>query len=124
MHPAVIVRWKSRRWAWVAILGALVAIGAGVIVVFVAMPCRCEDSQKELVRKLAFEGFPQWAEQHPGAPCPDSLDEVAAELGRRDARDAWGRELILVCGDAGGIGVASPGPDGIPFTKDDIQSWE
>jgi hypothetical protein len=83
-----------------------------------------------LFKKLASEGYPMWAAHHPGQRCPDSLAEVAAEIGRTDLKDQWGGELRMVCGDTAppgvprdGIGVASPGPDRVPFTKDDIQSW-
>jgi prepilin-type N-terminal cleavage/methylation domain-containing protein len=90
-----------------------------------------EDTQKALVKKYVFEGFTQWAIHNPTKGCPGSLQEIATELGRNDSKDAWGRELMMFCGDTlppgaakDGFAVMSLGPDGQQNTKDDIKSWE
>jgi hypothetical protein len=118
----------------------LVAGAALIAIVVVAIgyrpACGCfhepkEDTQRALVKQLVFEGFPDWAARHPSERCPDSLAEVAAEIGRHDALDVWGHPMTMFCGAAvprdampDGFAVLSPGPDGIPATSDDITSWE
>ena len=90
-----------------------------------------EDTQKALVKKFVFEGYVQWSIRNPTKACPSSLQEIATELGRNDSKDAWGRELIMFCGDTlppgaakDGFAVMSLGSDGQQNTKDDIKSWE
>ena len=89
-----------------------------------------EDTQKALVKKYVYEGFLDWARKNPTKGCPSSLQEVATAMGRNDSKDAWGRELLMFCGDtlppgaaADGFAVMSLGPDGQQNTADDIKSW-
>lgn len=63
-----------------------------------------------------------------GGTCPDSIRALLEYTNRRDARDPWGNDYVLLCGDAlpagaEGAGVRSNGPDGEPGTNDDITSW-
>jgi general secretion pathway protein G len=90
-----------------------------------------EDTQKALVRKYVFEGYVDWATRNPTKGCPGSLQEVSERMGRNDSKDAWGRELIMFCGDTlppgaakDGFAVMSLGADGQQNTADDIKSWE
>jgi general secretion pathway protein G len=64
--------------------------------------------------------------------CPDGLDDLKQELGRRKGdtiKDPWGHEYVLKCGDQApeecdGFCVLSIGKDGKEGTEDDIKSWQ
>src|SRR5689334_12319806 len=96
------------------------------IIALLAVGCvdQAEDSQKNLVMKFKFQGRVAWRIHHPGVACPASLQEVADELGLKDAKDAWLQELVMLCGPEGKVfEVFSVGRDGRPHTSDDIKSW-
>lgn len=55
--------------------------------------------------------------------CPKNVLELhAAGIVTRAARDPWGNEYEIRCGDAEELVVASAGPDGQMSTDDDITS--
>lgn len=80
------------------------------------------DTASMLVRKYAYEAFPQWAQIHHEEACPNTVDELSVFVDG-DPRDPWGTELELRCG-AGirGAYVRSAGPDRTFDTADDITS--
>ena len=88
------------------------------------------DRTRVLVKKLAYEAYPQWAITPSNADkCPTVADLAAFIDQPADGRDPWGNPYTIRCGadlPAGvrGIAVASPGPDGQPGTADDLTSWE
>lgn len=80
-----------------------------------------------LVKKLAFEAYPQWSVANPAKSCPDKVDDLW-KLGETDGKDPWGKPVKLLCGpdvpkDVVGVGIASAGPDGQFGTADDVNSW-
>jgi hypothetical protein len=83
-----------------------------------------------LIQQYAQEAFPRWALENRMSPCPASLAELSPIIGRKDAKDLWGNELIMFCGEnlppdvRGGMGVQSLGPDGKRDTDDDLRSWK
>ena len=84
---------------------------------------------KLVVKKYAYEAFPQWAVEHPDKACPDRLAHLAAYIHRKDDKDPWGRPYRMFCGDnlpkdVKGFGVVSLGEDGKLGTADDIKSWD
>lgn len=88
------------------------------------------DTQRSLIKEYVLEGYVDWARHNPTKACPASLQEVADEMGRKDTKDAWGRELHMACGGnlpAGatkdGFAVWSLGADPNDPT-DDIKSWQ
>ncbi|MEZ4364637.1 MAG: serine/threonine-protein kinase [Kofleriaceae bacterium] len=67
----------------------------------------------------ALAAFASWAQEHPGAPCPD-----ASALGLTP--DPWGHDLRITCGDQPAdqmMGAVSMGADGRAGTDDDVASW-
>lgn len=81
-----------------------------------------------MVQKLAFEAYPRWAMDNQ-AICPKSLDDLARYTNNQETNDAWGKPLVMLCGDrapaeANGFGILSVGEDGKQGTEDDIKSWE
>lgn len=87
-----------------------------------------ESATKILVDKFAGQGYVQWQLQS-GENCPNSLDDVAKYVGKKDAKDPYKTPMQMVCGedapeDANGFGVVSAGPDKKHGTSDDIKSWE
>ena len=81
-----------------------------------------------IVKKLAFEAYPQWAAANSTKACPDSLDPLVEYMPEQKAVDAWGRSLQMYCGanlppGAKGLAVTSSGPDGVAGNTDDIKSW-
>lgn len=61
--------------------------------------------------------------------CPRGIEELVwgKYLDRSNAKDPWGRSLILHCpasSDSPGADVLSAGPDKQEGTPDDIKSWE
>jgi len=80
------------------------------------------------VREYVDVAYVVWRKQHAGRVCPASLDVLDEYLswspdGRPDRRDPWGNRLLMLCA-ADGIAVFSLGEDGLPYTSDDIRSWE
>jgi general secretion pathway protein G len=83
---------------------------------------------KTEVQKLTTEAFIRWQMKNPGKECPE-LNELAALLDKKEAKDPWNHDYIALCGDnapAGskGFAVMSVGADGEQGTEDDIKSWE
>ena len=110
----------------------------GLAIALVAFGCSKDDpaqfssSKVELtqviVKKLAFEAYPQWAAANPTKACPDSLDPLLEYMNEQKTVDAWGRPLQMYCGanlpaGAKGLAVTSSGPDGVAGNTDDIKSW-
>lgn len=67
----------------------------------------------------ALRRFVSWSHRHAGARCPD-----ATALGAHP--DPWGHALRITCTDQPAdqiAGAVSAGPDGVPGTRDDLESW-
>jgi len=94
-----------------------------VILAFSVPTTSLADETRALVRGYAFEAFPQWATAHHADTCPRSIDELSPFVRRDHARDPWGTELELRCGNGiRGAYVRSAGPDRTFETTDDITS--
>jgi hypothetical protein len=122
MSHGAMIRKHGRRAAFIVVVSMMLSGALLLALASLPRPEGPQDTQRTLVKKFANEGYPLWVAHHPGQRCPSSLREVADELGRIDAKDAWGQELIWTCGD--GFTVASVGRDGIAGTADDIRSWD
>ena len=87
------------------------------------------DTTKMIVQKMANEAYTHWT-MASGKQCPDSLKDLEKYRNKKDTKDGWGNELVMLCGSnapAGattGFAVLSMGPDGKQGTEDDIKSWE
>ncbi|MCP4447086.1 MAG: prepilin-type N-terminal cleavage/methylation domain-containing protein [Myxococcales bacterium] len=88
------------------------------------------DTTRMVVVKIANEAYTHWSMKNSGKQCPDSLKDLEKYRNKKDSKDGWGNELIMLCGSnapAGattGFGILSLGPDGKQGTNDDIKSWE
>ena len=87
------------------------------------------DLTRRIVAQYADQAYPMWARESPSAQCPSSLADLARFTNQESPRDAWERDLVMVCGadapaEAKGFGVISTGADGKRDTADDIRSWE
>jgi len=89
-----------------------------------------DKAAKILVEKYAMQAYVQWQTNNDD-DCPGTIDELNRYLGREDAKDPFGKTLIMLCGDnlppeaeAHGIGILSMGKDKKQGTKDDIMSWK
>jgi hypothetical protein len=137
-HPlgsAMYRRRAVRRMGWkIGIVGALY-----VVIIAGAMSSNrvsmCSESKYEITRsqikEYADSAFLLWIQNHPTATCPRWLGDLNEYTNRKgkDITDSWGRDLIMVCGDAlphtpGHFGVWSRGEDGLTDTSDDLRSWE
>jgi len=79
------------------------------------------------VQKYVDEAYPAWLQAHPGQACPRRLIELNEYMEDKDANDAWGRPLRMVCARQPGanrIKVVSLGRDGEARSEDDIQYGE
>ncbi len=81
------------------------------------------------VRRYVHEAYPAWHRAHPDQACPHQLIELNEYLDDRDANDAWGRPLKLLCSPARlasgkGVKVLSRGRDAEQGTEDDIAAEE
>ena len=86
-------------------------------------PRSSRDITAALVKRYAFEAFPQWAMDHQNRACPDAIDELSPFIPRAHALDDWGNPLELRCGNGyRGAYVRSAGADGRFETLDDITS--
>jgi general secretion pathway protein G len=79
--------------------------------------------------KYANEAFPSWSMAHPDKACPEKLIDLNEYMDAKDANDAWGRPLKMMCGPslpagARGLAVMSIGEDGKEGGEDDLKSWE
>jgi type II secretory pathway pseudopilin PulG len=58
--------------------------------------------------------------------CPSIQQWLEDKTLKSEPKDPWGHLLTVVCPGEhveGGADIVSPGPDGRPGTKDDIESW-
>lgn len=76
-----------------------------------------EEAAYSRARQLADEAFVDWAQSHPDATCPASIDDLAPT----DARDPWGRTYRVICTRTRLV-VVSAGPDATFGTPDDISN--
>jgi general secretion pathway protein G len=71
----------------------------------------------------------RWTLDH-AEPCPGNISELVKYVNtREDAKDPWGNDFIMLCGEnapegADGFGIMSKGKDGKEGTADDVKSWE
>jgi len=83
---------------------------------------------KSVVQRYASEAYARWSMNNPGQTCPADINELAKYNDEKEARDPWGRPLILLCGDNAPegvqVGVVSMGADGKLDTSDDVKSWD
>jgi len=89
---------------------------------------RIEATQMKL-ELYAHQAFTAWAFAHPQAMCPDKLADLTEFADGRDASDAWGNPIKMMCGaalppGAHNIALVSAGPDGKEGTSDDLMSWQ
>ena len=91
-----------------------------------------KDAKKEtagiMAVQFAFQGYTQWSMNN-DEECPSSLKELTRYMNKKDTKDPWDGEFVMLCGDqapeaANGFGVLSKGPDGKQGSPDDIKSWE
>jgi hypothetical protein len=81
------------------------------------------------VQKYVHEAYPAWLRAHPGEECPHQLIELNEYMDDKNANDAWGRPLKMLCGahrwaGAKRIEVISRGRDAEAGTEDDIRAEE
>lgn len=78
------------------------------------------------VKQLAYEAYTQW-QMNNNAPCPSGLADLTKYTNKKDAKDPWGSDYIMHCGESApegrSFGVSSKGEDGKQGTEDDIKSW-
>jgi hypothetical protein len=92
------------------------------------VPTKAE-SARIVVKKYAYEAFPQWAVSHPDNACPAKIADLDEFMLPAETKDPWGHVYVMSCGatlpkGAKGVAVMSTGPDGKAGTADDIKSWE
>lgn len=87
------------------------------------------------VQQYAHVAYPAWRRAHPGQDCPQRLIELNAYMDDKadstatDARDAWGRQLKMICiatrpAGAKRFKVISLGRDAERNTEDDVTAEE
>jgi len=82
-----------------------------------------------VVQKIANEAYTHWT-MASGKQCPSSLKDLEKYRNKKDIKDGWGNDLIMLCGENApdgattGFAILSTGPDGKRGTDDDIKSWE
>ena len=80
------------------------------------------------INQLVQEAYPYWS-MDTGKSCPNGLSEFDKYRNTSRTKDAWGRELVMLCGDDAPpasfleFAVLSAGQDGLFGTSDDIKSW-
>ena len=88
-----------------------------------------KDTAKLIVDQIANEAYGLWA-RNSQKSCPGDLGELKKYMNKKDTKDPWGNELIMLCGENApegaplGFAVLSKGEDGKQGTDDDIKSWE
>ncbi len=110
-----------------AILATVMAVLFGPTLLDMFASSKVKTS-KILVDKYANEAYVRW-QIDADDDCPSSIDVLTKILKRDSAKDSYGGELAMVCGDelpdgVTGIGIISLGKDKKRDTKDDIVSWK
>ncbi len=118
----------------IMIVLAILALVMGFLVgprVFKALSSSKGEVAKNIVKKLAFDAYPSWLTQKPGAKGCPTMSDLTEFMNSKDTKDPWGEDYVIKCGgdlpagvDAGSIAVYSKGPDKKDGTGDDIKSWE
>jgi general secretion pathway protein G len=88
------------------------------------------DVAKQTMTKIEA-AYTSWQTNNSGKDCPESVDELKADMGKRQTdqiKDPWGHDYVIKCGDQApeeceGFCVISLGKDGKEGTGDDIKSW-
>jgi prepilin-type N-terminal cleavage/methylation domain-containing protein len=111
-----------------AILALVMGLVVGPKLMDYFRHARIETTQLKL-ELYANQAFPAWAMAHPQAMCPEQLADLAEYANGRDANDAWGNPIKMLCGaalprGAHHIALVSVGPDGKDGTSDDLTSWQ
>ncbi len=112
-----------------AILGLIMGLVIGPRLTEMFGEGQSQVAQAE-VKKLVFEAYTRWQMKNPGKNCSDlQINDLAKLLDKKEAKDPWGFEYIMFCGDnappgSKGFAIQSKGPDGKQDTDDDIKSWE
>jgi hypothetical protein len=107
------------------IVGSMVAVGViGMLVIGTLAFGRFKDAQLDAARNQAVqvrevsEDYVQMKRK-----CPTDIAELkSAGLLAHTEKDPWGASYAITCDEARRITVASPGPDGVAGTADDIRS--
>ncbi len=80
-----------------------------------------------LTTQYAKQAYVRWTIKT-GETCPSSINDLNTFLSREDAKDSYGTEMVLLCGESAPegveIGVLSFGKDKKRGTSDDIMSWK
>ncbi len=118
----------------IMIVLAILALVMGFLVgprVFKALSSSKSEVAKNMVKKFAFEAYPEWSmKPSKSGACP-TLADLTEFMNSKDVKDPWGEEYVVKCGGdlpagvtPGSIAVYSKGPDSKDGTGDDIKSWE
>jgi hypothetical protein len=107
------------------VFATLVVLIAGLII-GPRQSIRCFASRADIasaiVRKYAYEAYPDWRAAHPHAYCPVSLLTLNEYMNNKDTLDPWDRDYAMLCA-AGHLYVSSSGEDGVFGTDDDVRSY-
>ncbi len=111
-----------------AIIALVMGLVVGPRVLDYYHRARIQTTQMKL-EMYASQAFPAWAMAHPQAMCPEQIADLTEYANGRDANDAWGNPIKLMCGaqlppGARHIALVSAGPDGKEGTDDDLKSWQ
>ncbi len=119
--------WSGYRLATAAVLATFIFVCFTGILLSRFQTCCGPPNTNILVAKIANEAYVHWT-YATGERCPSSLGDLARYRNKRDTKDGWGNELVMVCDPSGthtpAFGVYSLGPDGVAHTGDDIISWD
>ena len=109
------------------VLAIIAMLAGGVGVAVFRSFQKAKVSTAKLRVKSARDAVTQYMIETPS--CPKSIDELVSGkfLDRNNAKDPWGKDLVLKCpgpNDTDGADISSAGPDKQEGTADDIKSWE
>jgi prepilin-type N-terminal cleavage/methylation domain-containing protein len=114
----------------IMIVLAIIALVMGFLLgprIFAALGESKIKTAHAITKKFAFEAYPQWSMNNSSKPCPDDLKALTKYMNSTDTKDPWGRDYVMLCGDAAtevpnGFGVMSKG-EKEGDAADDIKSW-
>lgn len=116
----------------IMIVLAIIAVVMGLLIgpkVMAAFSSSKSKTTKLDITQIAGEAYGLWSSDNEEA-CPSSLADLEKYRNTKKTKDAWGSELIMLCGDEApegaplGFAVISKGADKKQGTEDDIKSWE
>ena len=129
------IRSTARSQAGMTLMEIMIVLAILALVMGFLVGPAVFDSFKKARTKTArlmtqdyVSAYGRWVADNPSESCPDGLADLKEYRNKKDDKDPWGNEFVMLCGDDApedvDFGVMSMGADGKDGTDDDVHSWD